>query len=178
MCSMQNQINCKLILAGYLCMNNSQSYFDSFVFCSMYLTSTFGVEFTFLPFATQSIIIIFCEHCTIELNANELFGHPEIVPYISKAKRSLSLWSKLAIGHCKWSLNTNLFLINQFLITKFDCINTKYLGGVWQYTLFINADNFLTFSFLKLCLIFVDSAICQCLFTKCNNFFEVCSVLA
>ena len=91
MCSMQNQINCKLILAGYLVHKNPQSYFDSFVFCSMYLTSTFGVEFTFLPFATQYFIIFVCEHCTIELNANELFGHPEIVPYILKAKRSLSL---------------------------------------------------------------------------------------
>ena len=32
------------------------------------------------------------------------------------AKFSLSLWSKLTIGHGKWFLNTNLFLI-----TKFDC---------------------------------------------------------
>ena len=29
--------------------------------------------------------------------------------------------SKLAIGHGKWFLNTNLFLIKPFLITKFDC---------------------------------------------------------
>ena len=35
----------------------------------------------------------------------------------------LSLWSKLAFGHRKWFLNTNLFLIKMFLITKFDCIN-------------------------------------------------------
>ena len=37
------------------------------------------------------------------------------------AKCSLSLWSKLAFGHGKWFLNTNLFLIKPFLITKFDC---------------------------------------------------------
>ena len=37
------------------------------------------------------------------------------------AKCSLSLWSKLTIGHRKWFLNTNLFLIKTFLITKFDC---------------------------------------------------------
>jgi hypothetical protein len=37
------------------------------------------------------------------------------------AKCSLSLWSKLAIGHEKWCLNTNLFLIKPFPITKFDC---------------------------------------------------------
>ena len=37
------------------------------------------------------------------------------------AKCSLSLWSKLTIGHGKWFLNTNLFLIKTFLITKFDC---------------------------------------------------------
>ena len=37
------------------------------------------------------------------------------------AKSSLSLWSKLAHGHGKWFLNTNLFLIKIFLITKFDC---------------------------------------------------------
>ena len=34
------------------------------------------------------------------------------------AKCSLSLWSKLAICHRKWFLNTNLFLIKTFLITK------------------------------------------------------------
>ena len=39
------------------------------------------------------------------------------------AKCSLSLWSKLTIGHGKWFLNTNLFLIKTFLITKFDCIS-------------------------------------------------------
>ena len=37
------------------------------------------------------------------------------------AKCSLSLWSKLTIGHWKWFLNNNLFLIKTFLITKFDC---------------------------------------------------------
>ena len=39
------------------------------------------------------------------------------------AKCSLSLWSKLTIGHGKWFLNTNLFLIKTFLIAKFDCIS-------------------------------------------------------
>ena len=37
------------------------------------------------------------------------------------AKCSLFLWSKLAFGHRRWFLNTNLFLIKPFLITKFDC---------------------------------------------------------
>jgi hypothetical protein len=37
------------------------------------------------------------------------------------AKCSLFSWSKLKIGHCKWFLNTNLFLIKTFLITKFEC---------------------------------------------------------
>ena len=37
------------------------------------------------------------------------------------AKCSLSLWSKLAIGHRKWFLNTNLFLSKRSLsTTKFD----------------------------------------------------------
>ena len=36
------------------------------------------------------------------------------------AKSSLSLWSKWQIGHVKGFLNTNLFLIKPFLITKFD----------------------------------------------------------
>ena len=36
-------------------------------------------------------------------------------------KSSLSLWSKWQIGHRKWFLNTNLFLIKPFLIAKFDC---------------------------------------------------------
>ena len=34
---------------------------------------------------------------------------------------SLSVWSKLTIGHWKWFLNANSFLIKTFLITKFDC---------------------------------------------------------
>ena len=37
------------------------------------------------------------------------------------ANCSLFLWSKLKIGNGKWFLNTNLFLIKTFLITKFDC---------------------------------------------------------
>ena len=49
-------------------------------------------------------------------------------------KCSLSFWSKLTIGHGKWYLNTNLFFIKTFLITKFDCttmsafVGAKYLG--------------------------------------------------
>ena len=43
------------------------------------------------------------------------------------AKSSLSLWSKLAIGHGKWFLNTNLFLIKQFLITKFDFLSLRQI---------------------------------------------------
>ena len=46
------------------------------------------------------------------------------------AKCSLSLWSKLAFGRKKWFLNTNLFLIKQFLIAKFDC--TCHLVFWWQ----------------------------------------------
>ena len=62
------------------------------------------------------------------------------------AKCSLSLWSKLAIGHGKWFLNTNLFLINTFLTAKFDCtikvglvfsisnffINRIALANIWM----------------------------------------------
>ena len=40
-------------------------------------------------------------------------------------KSSLSLWSKWQIGHWKWFVNTNLFLIKPFLIAKFDCIYVK-----------------------------------------------------
>ena len=38
-------------------------------------------------------------------------------------KSSLSLWTKWQIGHRKWFLNTNLFLIKPFIIAKFDCIS-------------------------------------------------------
>ena len=48
----------------------------------------------------------------------ELFG---TLKWFLNSKCSLSLWCKLAIGHGKWFLNTNLFLIKTFLITKFDC---------------------------------------------------------
>ena len=47
------------------------------------------------------------------------------------AKSSLSLRSILAFGHGKWFLNTNLFLIKTFLITKFDCI--IHLGPSLEY---------------------------------------------
>ena len=42
--------------------------------------------------------------------------------FFLNVKSYLPLWSKLAFGHGKWFLNTNLFLIKTFLITKFDCI--------------------------------------------------------
>ena len=41
------------------------------------------------------------------------------------AKCSLSLLSKWQIGHGKWFLNTNKFLIKPFLIAKFDCTNKQ-----------------------------------------------------
>ena len=42
-------------------------------------------------------------------------------------KSSLSLWSKWQIGHRKWFLNTNSFLIKPFLIAKFDCIKNSLI---------------------------------------------------
>ena len=58
------------------------------------------------------------------------------------AKCSLFLWSKLAFGHGKWFLNTNLFFIKQFLITKFDCICRLRFCGIflvkgWQKVKFL-----------------------------------------
>ena len=38
-----------------------------------------------------------------------------------------SLWSKGQIGHRKWFLHTNLFLIKPFLIAKFDCLYISVL---------------------------------------------------
>ena len=51
---------------------------------------------------------------TIKLGNKELSGRPKIVPYPYIGK-----WQ---IGHGKWFLNTNKFLIKPFLISKFDCI--------------------------------------------------------
>ena len=48
------------------------------------------------------------------------------------AKCSLSLWSKWQIGHGKWFLNTNLFLIKKFLIAKFDCTTLQFLQFWYQ----------------------------------------------
>ena len=48
------------------------------------------------------------------------------------AKCSLSLWSKWQIDHGKWFLNTNLFPIKPFLITKFDCIHKPALFFLWD----------------------------------------------
>ena len=63
---------------------------------------------------------------TVELGDKELFGHPRIVPYPYEVN-----WQ---IGHGKWFLNTNMFLIKLFLITNFDCIRTQVLfkGGSYM----------------------------------------------
>ena len=53
------------------------------------------------------------------------------------AKCSLSLWSKLKIGHRKLFLNTNLFLIKTFLFTKFDC-TTLYISNYFCQNLCIS----------------------------------------
>ena len=58
---------------------------------------------------------------TVKLGDKEIFGHPKL---FLNAKCSLSLWSKLTIGHVKWFFNTNLFLIS-----KFDCTSNWKLGG-------------------------------------------------
>jgi hypothetical protein len=39
---------------------------------------------------------------------------------------------ELQIGHGKWFLNTNLFLIKPFLITKFDCKKNILLLYIFQ----------------------------------------------
>ena len=46
--------------------------------------------------------------------------------FFLNAKCSLSLWSKLAFGHREWFLDTNLFLIETFLITKLT-VHTSWL---------------------------------------------------
>ena len=43
-----------------------------------------------------------------------------ILKLFFNAKCFLFIWSKWQIGHRKWFLNTNKFLIKTFLITKFD----------------------------------------------------------
>ena len=57
------------------------------------------------------------DHTTAQLGDKELFVTLKL---FLNAQWYLSLWSKLTIGHGKWFLNTNLFLIKTFLITKFD----------------------------------------------------------
>ena len=46
------------------------------------------------------------------------------------AKCSLFIWIKWQIGHKKWFLNTNKFLIKTFRIAKFDCIILT--GSFWN----------------------------------------------
>ena len=58
---------------------------------------------------------------TVELGNKELFGRLKL---FLNAKCSLSLWCKWQrqIGHGKWFLNTNKFVIKPlFVIAKFDC---------------------------------------------------------
>jgi hypothetical protein len=51
-----------------------------------------------------------CYFSTVKLGDKELFGHPKIVPYPYEVNYQIS--------HGKWFLNTNLFLMKTFLITK------------------------------------------------------------
>ena len=65
---------------------------------------------------------------TVELGEKELFGCPKL---FLNANCSLFFWSKLKIGNGKWFLNTNLFLIKTFLITKFDCTIAQSAVLLW-----------------------------------------------
>ena len=59
------------------------------------------------------------------------------------AKSSLSLWSKWQIGHGKWFLNINLFLIKQFLIAKnFVNFVVKWYNNNCLLELFTAVDRF------------------------------------
>ena len=70
-------------------------------------------------------------------------------------KCSLSVRSTYAIGHWKWFLNTNLFLIKPLLITKFDCTlifslkSLQVIFLLWAITHnFMKMDNLLTIMIL------------------------------
>ena len=69
---------------------------------------------------------------TISLNRKKIQSNLAIRNFLVtlelflNAKCSPFLWCQLTISHEKWFLNTNLFLIKQFLIAKFDC-TTMYI---------------------------------------------------
>ena len=78
---------------------------------------------------------MFPNYCLFKKQSNLLIKNFLVnLKVFLNTKCSLSLWSKLTIGHRKWFLNTNLFLI-----TKFDCsikriplqmsTRGRYLGG-------------------------------------------------
>ena len=59
-----------------------------------------------------------CNYCTVKLGKRNFLVTLKL---FLNAETSLSLWSKWQIGHKKWFLDNNLFLIKPFLIAKFDC---------------------------------------------------------
>jgi hypothetical protein len=67
------------------------------------------------------------KNSTDKLESKELFGRPKNCSLMPKVPYPYEVNGKLEIGHRKWFLNTNLFLIKPFLIAKFDCTCKKIL---------------------------------------------------
>ena len=74
------------------------------------------------PTKIMNNLLKYCEIRTYKVQSNLVIRNFLVtLKLFLNAKSSLSLWSKLAFGHRKWFLYTNLSLIKTFLITKFDC---------------------------------------------------------
>ena len=86
--------------------------------CFSYVTCLFSADFTSLAITYWETL----KKKEIEIQSNLAIRNFSVaLKFFPNAKSSLSLWSKWQIGHRKWFLNTNLFLIKPFLIAKFDC---------------------------------------------------------
>ena len=76
------------------------------------------LKLTYWQLNRQAKVPFPTNYTTVEVDNKGLFGRPKIVPYPYEV-------CKWQIGHRKWFLDTNLFLIKPFLITKFDCTNNS-----------------------------------------------------
>ena len=109
--------------------------FDTFVIC----TKVFKIVCIYVLGSNEGCLLLQeVGYCTEIIKAHEIIVQSNLVirnllvplKLFLNTKCSLSLWSKLTIGHGKWFLKTNFFPIKMFLATKFDCM---YSGGFTKY---------------------------------------------
>ena len=105
--------------------------FDTFVIC----TKVFKIVGIYVLGSNEGCLLLQeVGYCTEIIKAHEIIVQSNLVirnllvplKLFLNTKCSLSLWSKLTIGHGKWFLKTNFFPTKMFLATKFDCLYSAH----------------------------------------------------